>query len=314
VTREVRIGGRRIALSSQDKPLFRTSGHTKGDLVAHYRRVAGAILPHLRDRPLTLQIFPGGIEEKGFFQKEIAEHYPDWIARARLAVGEGGESREQILCQDEATLVYLANQNAITLHTWLSRYDRPHHPDRLTFDLDPSGVGFDAVRRAARELREVLAGLGLEPFVMTTGSRGLHVVAPLDRTAPYEASRALAREIAEALAAEEPERYTVAMRKATRGERVFIDYVRNAYGQTAVAPYAVRARPGAPVATPLAWEELEDEALGPQSYTIDNLAERLEARGDPWREIDARAASLEAAAERWRAGGRARARGGEHGA
>ena len=160
----------------------------------------------------------------------------------------------------------------------------------------------------------ILAGLGLEPFVMTTGSRGLHVVAPLDRTAPYEASRALAREIAEALAAEEPERYTVAMRKATRGERVFIDYVRNAYGQTAVAPYAVRARPGAPVATPLPWEELEDEALGPQSYTIDNLAERLEARGDPWREIDARAASLEAAAERWRAGGRARARGGEHGA
>jgi len=303
-----------VTLSNQDRVLFPASGHTKGDLVAYYRRVAGVILPHLRDRPLTLQSFPGGIEEKGFFQKEVPEHFPDWIARARLAVGEEGESQEQILCQDEATLVYLANQNAITLHPWLSRYDRPHHPDRLTFDLDPSGVGFDAVRRAARDLRKILAGLGLAPFVMTTGSRGLHVTAPLDRTAPYEAARALAREVAEALAAEEPTRYTVAMRKAARGERVFVDYVRNAYGQTAVAPYAVRARPGAPVATPLEWEELEDEALGPQSYTIDNLAARLEARGDPWRTIDARAASLEAAAERWRAGGLERARGGEHGA
>ena len=137
-------------------------------------------------------------------------------------MGEGGESREQILCQDEATLVYLANQNAITLHPWLSRYDRPHHPDRLTFDLDPSGVGFDAVRRAARDLRKILAGLGLAPFVMTTGSRGLHVTAPLDRTAPYEAARALAREVAEALAAEEPSAHGDAQ---TRGERVFIDYV-----------------------------------------------------------------------------------------
>lgn len=301
---EIRVSGRRVAVSSPGKVLFGAGGPTKADVIAYYRQVAGVMLPHLRDRPLTMQRFPRGIEAQGFFQKEAPDRFPAWIARARLEVLGEEDSQEQVLCQDAATLVYLANQNTITLHTWLSRRDRPQHPDRLAFDLDPSGVGFDAVRQGAWALREMLGGLGLEPFVMTTGSRGLHVVVPLDRSATFDETRAFARAVAEALAEREPECYTVQMRKAQRGQRVFIDYMRNGYAQTAVAPYSLRAKPGAPVATPLDWEELADERLGPQSYTIDNLIRRIEERGDPWRGMDERAAAVQGPAERFREAGR----------
>jgi len=294
----IKVGRRSIAVSSLDKLLFPAQGGaeavTKGELIEYYRQVAPILLRYLKGRPLSLQRYPGGIAEQGFYQKEVPDYFPDWIDRARIEVLETGEIQEQVICNDPATLVYLANQNTITFHPWLSRADRLYYPDKLIFDLDPPGE-FEAARQAAWLLRDLLTELGLRPFVMTTGSRGLHVVAPLDRKADFDAVRDFARDLAVWLVRQHPDTLTVEMRKDEREGRVFLDYLRNAYASTAVAPYAVRARPGAPVATPLAWEELEDPALRSDTYTLRTLPDRLARVGDPWRDLGRHAHKLDPA-------------------
>ena len=287
----VRAGRRRVRISHADRVMFPDAGLTKLDLARHYAAVAGAMLPHVRGRPLALQSFPQGVEGDGYFVKDAPAHFPDWIATVPVPKREGGTIRH-VLARDAATLVYLAGQNVITPHVWTSRADRLERPDRLIFDLDPSTQQFGQVRAAARTLGDLLRDLGLEPFAMTTGSRGLHVVTPLRRTAGFEEVHGFARAVAEALVASDPEGLTVAFRKADRGKRIFVDVNRNAYGQHAVAPYAVRARPSAPVATPLRWEELGDDALDPQGWTIETIGDRLADGGDPWRGIAGRARAL----------------------
>jgi bifunctional non-homologous end joining protein LigD len=200
-----------------------------------------------------------------------------------------------VVAEDGATLVYLANQACVTLHVGLSRIDRIDHPDRMVLDLDPSDDDFAKVRRAAQEARALLEEVGLAPFLQTTGSRGLHVWVPLDRSADFDQIREFAAAVAALLVARRPGELTTAQRKAKRGDRVFVDVARNAYAQTAVAPYSVRARPQAPVATPLDWPELNDRTLGPQRYTIRNIFRRLAHRRDPWAEIDRHARPLHAA-------------------
>jgi bifunctional non-homologous end joining protein LigD len=290
------VDGRRIELSHTDKVLFPKPGLTKGDLIDYYRKVAPVMLPHIEGRPLSLQRYPDGIEAEGFMQKNASAYFPPWIQRAHLA--KGGGTVDHVLAGDAATLVYLANQAVITLHIGLARTDRIDHPDRLVIDLDPSDDDFAKVRRAAQAARELLEAVGLVPFVQTTGSRGLHVWVPLDRRADFDEVRSFASELAERLAARAPDQLTTAQRKAGRGARVFLDVARNAYGQTAVAPYSVRARPEASVATPLDWAELDDPGLGPRRFTIANLFRRLGQKSDPWAEIGEHARPLEPAARR----------------
>lgn len=278
----VRAGRRRVAISHADRPVFPEAGYTKRDLARHYADVGPVMVPHVRGRPLALQVYPRGIAERGHFLKDVPGHFPGWIATAEVPKREGGTIRHA-LGNDAATFVYLAGQNAVTPHVWTARADRLEQPDRVILDLDPSGGSFDDVRAAARAAGELLRDLGLEPFAMTTGSRGLHVVAPLRRTAAYDEVHAFARELGEQLVARDPDGLTVEFRRVKRGDRIYVDVGRNAYGQHAVAPYAVRALPAAPVATPLAWEELDDEALDPQGWTIATIGERLAAAGDPWR-------------------------------
>jgi bifunctional non-homologous end joining protein LigD len=189
-------------------------------------------------------------------------------------------------------LVYLASQACITLHPWLSRSDCLDRPDRLIFDLDPSHEDLAEVARAARIIGSLLRELELEPWVMTSGSRGFHVVVPLQRRTGFDAVRDFARGVAALAASRDPALFTVQQRKAKRGGRILIDVLRNAYAHTAVAPYAVRARPRAPVATPLRWEELSDPAIAPDRFTIDDVRSRLERDGDPWAGIAGRAQSL----------------------
>lgn len=284
------VDGRRVALSNTDKILFPKTGLTKGDLIDYYRRIAPTMLPHVAGRPLSLQRYPDGIDADGFMQKNASDYFPDWVRRARLAKEDG--EVDHVVAEDAATLVYLANQACVTLHTGLSRTDRIDHPDFMVLDLDPSDDDFGKVKGAARDARGLLDEIGLTSFVQTTGSRGLHVWAPLDREASFDAVRTFASDVAEVLARRRPEQLTTAQRKAKRGERVFIDVVRNAYGQTVVAPYSVRARPEASVATPLYWEELDDARLGPQRYTIQNLFRRLGQKPDPWTEIGSHAQKL----------------------
>lgn len=292
----VEIDGHEIALSSQDKVLFPDCGITKGDLVDYYRRIAEVALPHWRDRPASMQRFPDGIGEEGFFQKAVPDNFPEWIDRQRLRK-EGG-SIEQVLVNDAATAVYLANQGCITLHLGLSRVDQIERPDRLILDLDPSDDDFTAVQDAARRTRALLDELELPSFVQTTGSRGLHVVVPLDRSAEFDAVHDFGHRVAACLAERHPQQLTVEQRKAARRGRVFLDYLRNAYGQTSVAPYSVRARPGAPVATPLDWPEALAKGLTPRAYTIRNIFQRLGQKDDPWAGIAAAAVSLETATRR----------------
>jgi bifunctional non-homologous end joining protein LigD len=273
-----------VEISHPDKLLFPADGLSKADIADYYETVAEWMLPHVRDRPLSLMVFPDGIDGQGFFQKNTPRHYPDWIKRVE-AEKRGGTVNHAVISNAD-TLVYLVGQNAITPHVWLSRADRLRQPDRVVFDLDPApGADFAAVRRAARRTGDLLREVGLEPFAQVTGSKGIHVWSPLRRRATFEEVKPFARAAAELLANRYPDELTTEFRKAERGGRILVDVLRNAYAQTAVPPYAVRPRPGAPVATPVAWDELSDSKLRADRWTVSNVLRRLNAKGDPWADI-----------------------------
>lgn len=288
----LRIGPRSIELTSTDKVLFPEDGITKGDLIGYYKRIANIMLPYMRGRPVMMHRFLQGIKHEGFYQKEVGDYFPEWLKRISMKKVEGG-STTYLVCDDAATLVYLAEQDCITPHVWLSRIDQPDNPDLLIFDLDPSDSDFEPVRRVAFSLRDLLSQIGMVVFVKTTGSRGLHVTVPLDRSSSFNQVRTFAEDVAKLLASRHSEHMTIEQRRDKRRGRVYIDTMRNSYGQTAVAPYAVRAKPGAPMATPLDWEELKNPGLNSQSYTLTNIFKRLDQNGDPWVGIWHAACSLD---------------------
>jgi len=294
MSEKVKIGRRTIEITHPEKVLFPDPEITKLDLVRHYQAIAPAMLPHVRGRPLALQVFPQGIEGHGFFMKEIPSYFPDWIARAK--VPKQGGTLTQVLPEDAATFVYLAGQNAITPHVWLSRADEPRKPDRLILDFDPSpGIGFAAVRAAARAAGVRLRDAGLVPYAMVTGSRGVHVVAPLRRGPSFGEVHDYARVLAEAMVADDAKHLTLAWRRADRGPRIYVDINRINYAQHAVAPYGVRARPRAPVAMPIEWDELSDSKLKPDRWTVRDAADRVASQGDAWKGMERRARKLPAA-------------------
>jgi bifunctional non-homologous end joining protein LigD len=278
---ELRIGRRAVSISHPGKALFTEPEVTKLELARYYEHVAPAMLPHVRGRPLALQAFPNGIGEPGFFLKTLPRHFPAWIERAQ--VPKRGGTLTQVLAADAATLAYLAGQNVITPHIWLSRAEQPTRPDRLILDFDPSpGARFADVRAAAREAGARLRDLGLATYAMVTGSRGVHVVCPLRRGPDFTATHRLARALAEAMVADDPRHLTLEWRRADRGARIYVDVNRNAYAQHVAAPYAVRPRPRAPVAMPIEWDELSDGRLKPDRYTPRSAIARLDGQGDAW--------------------------------
>jgi bifunctional non-homologous end joining protein LigD len=292
----IRIDGHDIEIGHPDKLLFRSPDITKLALAEYYRRISDVALRHYRDRALSMHRYPDGIDDEGFFQKNIGDHFPDWIERKTLSKKDGKVT--YVVANNAATLVYLADQACITPHLALSRIDRPDHPDRMIFDLDPSDDDFDKIRKTARHLEKFLNELKLTSFVQTSGSRGLHVVVPLDRSEDFDRVREFSHRVCRKLAKKYPELMTVEQRKDKRGKRVFLDDLRNAYGQTSVAPYAVRARPGAPVATPLHWDEVAHAELHPQRYTIANIFHRMGQIDDPWADIARHAQGLDGARSR----------------
>ena len=291
----IRAGRRSVEIPRPHKVLF-PGGITKADLARYYERVAGAMLHHIAGRPLNLERYPDGIGGQRIIQQHASQHFPEWIGRVEVPAKKG--TVEHVVARDAATLVYLAGQACITFHRWLSRSDRLDRPDQLVIDLDPSGGKPAEVRRAALSFRGLLRELGLEPWAMTTGSRGYHVVAALQRRADHDTVREFARGVAELAASREPRVFTNEQRKAKREGKILIDIMRNAYAHTSVAPYSVRPRPSAPVATPLRWEELEDRATRPDRWTLATVPERLERDGDPWRQMARGAKSLTAAHKR----------------
>src|SRR5579884_538147 len=285
----IRAGRRQVDISRPDKPLF-PCGITRAELAGYYEQVAPAMLPHLRGRPLNLERYPDGITGERIIQQRAGRYFPDWIKR--VSVGKKGGAVDHVMAGEAATLVYLAGQACITFHPWLSRQDALTRPDRLIFDLDPSTEAPAELRRAARIMVGVLRELGLEPWVMTTGSRGYHLTIPLQRRADFDAVREFARGVASLAVTREPRLFTTEARKARRGQAILIDVMRNAYAHTAVAPYSVRPRPGAPVATPIRLEELDETETRADRWTLRTVLERLAGEGDHWAEISRHAVVL----------------------
>lgn len=240
---------------------------------------------------MNLWRWNAGIDKQRVVQQDIPKGAPDWVARVETPRRQGG-TNTHVVCQDAETLRWLSNQNCITPHIWTARQDKLDRPDRLVFDLDPEeGSDFSIVREAALAVAERLRSEGLTPFAQVSGSKGIHVVAPLKRTRDTLWVRERAGELGAEIAEAHPT-LTTEWRKNKREGRILVDTARNTYGQTVVAPYAVRALPGAPCATPLTWDEVEDPGLTAQSWTMRTLPERLKSKGDPWADISSHAGTL----------------------
>ncbi|MEO6775751.1 MAG: non-homologous end-joining DNA ligase [Kofleriaceae bacterium] len=263
-----------------ERVVFPDAGITKGEVVAYYQDVADLMVPELRGRALTMERFTKGIDQGGFFQKHAQKHYPEWIPRVEL----GGKTSVQYpICNSQAALVYFANQGGVAFHIWTSHASTPMRPSELVFDLDPPDASaFELVRQVARVLRDLCDELGLPPFVKTTGSKGLHVVVPVDGTAGFDQVHELVGGVGRLLVARYPELVTLEFYKKDRAGRLYFDTGRNLAGATYVAPYSLRGRPGAPLSAPLTWNELDDPALRADGIRLRDFAERRAACGDPW--------------------------------
>ncbi|HEY5949614.1 MAG TPA: non-homologous end-joining DNA ligase [Kofleriaceae bacterium] len=278
----IELDGHVIELSSQDRIVFPEAGITKGDIVGYYKDVASVMVPELRGRALSMERFTKGIEAGGFFQKHWQKHYPTWID----SVSFGGKTVVKYpICDSQAALVYFANQGAIAMHVITSRKQALHRPDLVVFDLDPPDDGFELVRKTARILHDLLDELGLPAFVKTTGSKGLHVIAPLDDKATFEQVHALCHGLAALLSTRHGDIITTEFYKKDRKGRLYFDTARNALGATFVAAYSLRGKPGAPVSMPIEWSEVGDKKLRPDGFTLTNVRERLAKKGDAWRDL-----------------------------
>ena len=276
---EVRRGRRAVRLTRLDLLFWPDEQIRKADLVEYYRAVAPTLLPHLRNRPFTFKRHYNGPRSPFEWSKDAPPELPEWIPVAPLpAASRGGRPVRYVLVNDELALLWVLEFGCVDLHVWTSRVDRPERPDRVLFDLDAAGVGFHDVVRAAHLVRQALAGLGLDSVVKTTGGEGLHVEVPLERRHGHAQARAFAEVVAGALVRAHGDLVTTE-RSPERRRGVFVDTKMNGHGQQVVAPYSVRPRPGAPVAAPLAWDELDTD-LDPRELTMDVVLERVERHGD----------------------------------
>jgi bifunctional non-homologous end joining protein LigD len=277
-------------ITHPEKVLFPDDGITKGELASYYEMIAPVMLPHIRGRPITMERFHRGIGEPGFFQKNVSKGYPDWLER--VAVPKQGGTVNHPIVNDKRSLLWLANQNCITPHVWTSRAPKLYQPDICVFDLDPSDEDLPVLRAAALRLCDLLDELGLPSWVKTSGSKGFHIVVPLDGKAGHGDVADFAHAVGRLLVMRDPETLTQEFSKADRGRRIFVDTGRNGYSATFAAVYAVRAKRGAPVSAPCTWEELEHGQIGPQTLTLRTMAERLDAVGDVWADLRRRGRSL----------------------
>jgi bifunctional non-homologous end joining protein LigD len=283
---EERRGRRVVRLSSPDRVLYPGDGVTKGDLFAYYRRIAPVLVPHLRDRPFTMKRFREGIAAPSFFQKDAPKGMPDWIPVRpfRTYPREGGSRIVRFpLVNDELALLWMVQMHCIDMNAWYSRWDKPERPDFVLFDLDPPEGGFALAARVARYVRDALASLDLRSYVKTSGADGIHVLVPVTRRSTYEHTRTFAEAVSERLVREHPGEVTTEWLKRKR-EGVYLDARQNGPGKTIASVYSVRPKPGAPVSTPLRWEELHEQ-LDPRPFTMAAVVERVAREGDLFRPV-----------------------------
>jgi bifunctional non-homologous end joining protein LigD len=283
-------------ISHPEKLLFPADGISKGELAAYYERMAEAMLPHLRGRPVTMERFPAGIDKKGFLQKDVSKGFPEWLERVEVPKKDG--TVHYPLVQDERSLQWIANQNCITPHVWPSRHPTLQYPDLCLFDLDPSREEPDVLREAALAVRDVLLELGLRSWVKTSGSKGFHIVAPLDAQTAFDSVWRFAHGVGAVLVKRRPEQLTQEFLKTERAGRILVDTGRNGFSATFAATYAVRSKPGAPVSAPCTWEEIEAGQIEPQSFTLRTMGKRMDEVGELWTELYESAQPLDAALAR----------------
>jgi bifunctional non-homologous end joining protein LigD len=283
-------------ITHPDKVLFPDDGITKGDLAAYYTAIAPLMLPHLRGRPVTMERYPGGIGKEGFWQKDVSKGFPEWLQRIEVPKKDGVVHYPVIT--DERSLLWVTNQNTVTQHVWTSRVRDLDHPDICVFDLDPSTDDLAAVRTAAIELRDLLAELTLPSWIKTTGSKGFHIVVPLDSTTPVGTVARFANAVGRLLVSRAPDRLTQEFSKSDRNGRIYVDTGRNGHGATFAAAYTVRARTGAPVSAPCTWEEIERGDVTPRTFTLRRMPDRVAAVGDLWAAMRRRGRSLKRPMER----------------
>ena len=281
-----------VKITHPEKVLFPNDGYTKQDMIDYYVSVADVMLPHLKNHPLAMLRFNGGIHAERFFHKNAPDYFPDYIERAEMPTSKRVTKLPVVNNKD--ALAYIANHNCVEFHVIGAPADDLGHPDRLVIDFDPSTDDFGEVKEAARWARELLADVGLEPFLMTSGSRGLHIWVPLKPSATTEEGLGFTERVARILCDRHPDELTTEFHKADRGDRIYVDVARNAPAQHAVAPYSLRAKDGAPVATPIPWDELDDDDLTPQRYTMTRQREG----DDPWNGIRKAAKALGPAAKK----------------
>ena len=285
-------------ISHPEKVLFPNDGITKGELATYYETIAPVILPHIRGRPITMERFHRGIGEKGFMQKSVTRGFPEWLER--VEVPKHGGTVHHPLVTDTRSLLWLANQNCITLHVWASRVPNLYHPDLCVFDLDPADDDLERLRNAACSVRDLLAELGLESWVKTSGSKGFHIVVPLDGSMDCGDVSRFAHLAGVLLVRRDPANLTMEFAKADRGGRIYVDAGRNHPPATFAAAYAVRAKDGAPVSAPCTWDELERGVVGPRTLHLRAMPARIALVGDLWSEMHARAYTLQQPLERLR--------------
>ena len=270
-------------ITHPDKVLFPDGGITKGELAAYYETIAPVMLPHIRARPITMERYPRGIGAESFWQKDVSKGFPEWLERVEVPK-KGGTVHHPIV-RDTRSLLWMANQNTITPHVWTSRAPDLYQPDICVFDLDPSIDDPERLRSATLALRDLLKELGLPSWVKTSGSKGFHIVVPLDGKAGFGEVSRFAHAVGSVLVRRDPGHLTQEFSKADRGERILVDTGRNGYSATFAAAYAVRAKPGAPVSAPCTWEEVERGEVGPRTFTLRNVTERVAAVGDLWADM-----------------------------
>jgi bifunctional non-homologous end joining protein LigD len=278
-------------ITHPSKVLFPNDGITKGELAAYYEAIAPVMLPHIRGRPVTMERYPQGIDKPGFIQKNVSRGFPAWLHR--VEVPKKGGTVRHVLITDIRSLLWVVNQNTITPHVWTSRVPHLYEPDMCVFDLDPPSDGDPAILRdAALALRDLLRDLSHQSWVKTSGSKGFHIVVPVTGELSTGGVARFANRVGRELVARDPAHLTQEFSKADRGGRIYVDTGRNGYGATCAAAYAVRPKPGAPVSAPCTWDEIVSGSVGPRTFTLRTMAERVASVGDLWGELAARDGSV----------------------
>jgi len=277
------LNGRDIEITSLDRRYWPDNDLTKGDMLDYYRQLAPVMLPYLRERPLTLRVFPRGSGGPGYWRRELADSAPDWLRSVTYQPESRADKIEVPLIDDEAGLIWHANHGAIEFHQWLSRAHDLEEPDWAVFDLDPGDdVDFKQVLEVALHVRDDLTAANLTGFAKTSGGVGLHIFVPLEPMASFEMVREWVHGVSKRLAEQHPDLIATASGGTHQGAKVTIDHAQNSIGRNTAAPYTLRARTGAPVSTPVSWDEVEHGRIRPDQFTLKTVPKRVKKLGDLW--------------------------------